>query len=89
MKTKMLTIVLGILCLFLLTKMYSKDQHLKDLKDCAIQLKAANNRADSLEGELLPLQIELGRYEVAYQIFMERNPKAAEQYGTIISEETE
>jgi hypothetical protein len=39
--------------------------------------------------ELFPIQIELGRYQVAYEIFMERNPKAASQYGDIISQETE
>lgn len=44
---------------------------------------------DSLNAENFPCQIELGRYQVAYEIFMERNPKAAQQYGTIISEETE
>lgn len=44
---------------------------------------------DSLHAENFPCQIELGRYQVAYEIFMERNPKAAQQYGTIISEETE
>jgi len=89
MKIEMLTVVLGILCLFLLTKMYTKDQQLQELKACKMQLETVTNKADSLEGELFPLQIELGRYQVAYQIFMERNPKAAEQYGTIISEETE
>lgn len=45
--------------------------------------------ADSLYAENFPCQVELGRYQIAYQIFMERNPKAAQQYGTIISEETE
>ena len=45
--------------------------------------------SDSLYSENFPCQIELGRYQVAYQIFMERNPKAASQYGDIISEETE
>ena len=45
--------------------------------------------SDSLYWELLPTQIELGRREVAYSIFMERNPKAASQYGDIISNETE
>ena len=45
--------------------------------------------ADSLHWELLPTQIELGRREVAFDIFMERNPKAAKQYGDIISNETE
>ena len=44
---------------------------------------------DSLYWELFPVQVELGRYQVAYEIFMERNPKAAKEYGTIISEETE
>jgi hypothetical protein len=45
--------------------------------------------SDSLYSENFPCQIELGRYQVAYQIFMERNPRAASQYGDIISEETE
>lgn len=44
---------------------------------------------DSLQAELFPIQIELGRYEVAFRIFAERNPKAAEQYAEIISSETE
>ncbi len=86
MKTEMLTVVLGILCLFLLTKMYTKDQQ---LKECKIQLESTTNRADSLEAEMFPVEIELGRYQVAFTIFAERNPKAAEQYATIISEETE
>lgn len=30
-----------------------------------------------------------GRYEVALQIFLERNPKAAKEYSDIISNETE
>ena len=44
---------------------------------------------DSLHDENFSSQIELGRYQVAYQIFMERNPKAASQFGDIISNETE
>ena len=46
-------------------------------------------RLDSVESELFPKEIELGRYEVAFRIFAERNPKAAEQYAEIISSETE
>jgi hypothetical protein len=45
--------------------------------------------SDSLYYELFPIQVELGRFQVAYEIFMERNPKAASQYGDIISQETE
>ena len=52
-------------------------------------IDSLQNVIDSLHTENYPCQIELGRYQVAYQIFMERNPKAAQQYGTIISEETE
>jgi hypothetical protein len=44
---------------------------------------------DSLSQELYPVEIELNRFETALQIFLRRNPKAAEQYSTIISEETE
>jgi hypothetical protein len=61
------------------------DQLHQTKKDLSIQTK----KADSLDAELFPVQIELGRYQVAYEIFMERNPKGAHQYGTIISEETE
>lgn len=52
-------------------------------------IDSLQNVIDSLHAENFPCQIELGRYQVAYEIFMERNPKAAKQYGTIISEETE
>ena len=52
-------------------------------------IDSLQKRCDSLYDELFPAQIELGRYQVAYEIFMERNPKAAKEYGTIISEETE
>lgn len=52
-------------------------------------IDSLQNLVDSLHDEAFSKSIELGRYEVAYQIFMERNPKAAQQYGTIISEETE
>ena len=39
--------------------------------------------------ENFPILTQLGRYEIAYEIFKERNPKAASQYGDIISNETE
>ena len=52
-------------------------------------IDSLEKRCDSLYNELFPAQIELGRYQVAYEIFIERNPKAAKQYGDIISNETE
>ncbi len=47
------------------------------------------NLVDSLRSENYPCQIELNRYQIAYEIFMRKNPKAASQYGDIISNETE
>jgi hypothetical protein len=44
---------------------------------------------DSISSELYYIDIELSRYQNAYKIFSERNPAAANQYGTIISDETE
>lgn len=52
-------------------------------------IEALQRKVDSLYAENLPCQIEVNRYQVAFEIFARRNPKAAEQYATIISEETE
>jgi hypothetical protein len=52
-------------------------------------IDSLQNRCDSLEAELWPAEVELTRYQMAYEIFLERNPKAAKQYGDIISNETE
>jgi len=56
------------------------------------QEKVLQNKCDSLVkvcDELYYYENELNRYQIAYKIFLERNPKAASQYGTIISDETE
>jgi hypothetical protein len=52
-------------------------------------IDSLQHKIDSLEAEMWPLKVELNRHEIAYEIFLERNPKAAQQYGTIISDETE
>lgn len=61
----------------------------KELSKVILQKDSLQNLSDSLSSELFPKEIELGRYEVAFRIFMERNPKASSQYADIISEETE
>jgi hypothetical protein len=45
--------------------------------------------SDSLYSELFPNEIELNRMQIGYEILLKRNKKAAEQFGNIISEETE
>jgi hypothetical protein len=53
------------------------------------KIDSLQHLVDSLDMENYPCQIELNRFQVAYGIFMKRNPKAASQYGDIISDETE
>lgn len=100
-KSLRITIVILGLLLCWVTVMYSnqtqklKEQNTKievfnggDISK-AQTIDSLQNVVDSLKAELFPCQVELGRYQVAYEIFMERNPKAASQYGDIISNETE
>lgn len=81
-----------------LTVCYFQQRELSKLR---VQVKQANtdslvntintlqHERDSLYDENFPCQIDKGRYEVAFTIFAERNPKAAEQFAEIISSETE
>jgi hypothetical protein len=59
------------------------------ISDLKKKIDTLLHEKDSIYWELFPVQNELGRYEIAYEIFLERNPKAAKQYGTIILKETE
>jgi hypothetical protein len=96
MSTKILKITIVLLALFSLFLISLWNKNELTLKKQVLVNKELINKVDSLEKltdslnmELFPIQIELGRYQVAYEIFMERNPKAASQYGDIISQETE
>jgi hypothetical protein len=67
-----------------------------EIKDKELQITQLTKQVDSLEVlsdslkvELFPVEVELGRYQVAYELFTQRNPKAASQFGDIISDETE
>lgn len=61
----------------------------EDEKKQKVEIQVLNEKVDSLQNELFNSQVELGRFEVAYDIFSERNPKAATQFDDIISKETE
>jgi hypothetical protein len=96
MSTKILKITIVLLALFSLFLISLWNKNELTLKKQVLVNKELINKVDSLKKltdslnmELFPIQIELGRYQVAYEIFMERNPKAASQYGDIISQETE
>ena len=84
---------LAVLVIFIIGILSYQSVSLSELKEQSIADKktidSLQYRIDSLSYEMFPLEVELGRYEAAYHILLERNPKAAEQYGNIISDETE
>jgi DNA recombination-dependent growth factor C len=62
------------------------ESEVKSLQDSILLIKA---QKDSLYSELYPCEIELNRFQIALEIFLQENPKAAEQYSEIISSRTE
>lgn len=92
-KLRILVVVWGLLFCYA-GAMWNKSDSIVRKQEVEIQKLTSENdslriASDSLYMENFPCQVELGRYQVAYELFMQRNPKAAQQYGTIISEETE
>jgi hypothetical protein len=79
--------VLSILTSLWLIVMWNNDiTTIKNQEKTIDSLQVLN---DSLKVELFPQEVQLNRYQVAYELFMERNPKAASQFNDIISGETE
>ena len=93
-KKLMTIIVVLLLSIIWITLMWSSSS--LEVKDKEFQINQLTKQVDSLEVlsdslkvELFPVEVQLGRYQVAYELFLERNPKAASQFGDIISHETE
>lgn len=80
-------LLISLIGLFIQVCSTSKAQ--TELKIVQAKCDSLTIHSDSLYSELYPCQIEFSRYIDALHIFMKRNPKAADQYSTIISEETE
>ncbi len=90
---RILVVVFALSFLYTLVMLSNEDIDLKkrnlEIQKLTNQVDSLQKKSDSLYSELFPNQIELNRYQIAYELFMERNPKAASQYGDIISQETE
>ena len=82
-----IALVLSLIGLFIQVHLTTKAQ--SELIDAKLKYQALHEYSDSLYSELYPAQIELDRHIEALHIFMKRNPKAANEYADIISEETE
>lgn len=63
--------------------------HEKEITILRDSINTLKREKDSLYTELYPVEIELNRFHIAFRILEDRNPKAAEQFGDIISNETE
>jgi hypothetical protein len=68
---------------------YKKKLYVDKAKQLQHKLDSVTYQLDSVRYELFPIEVELNRHKVAYEIFMQRNPLGASQYGNIISNETE
>jgi hypothetical protein len=86
---KILSAALVISLIGLFIEVYSTSRAQDKIKDYQEQINYLKTNSDSLYSELYPCQNEFDRYREAYHIFHKRNPKAAEQYANIISQETE
>ena len=86
---QILTIALVLSMIGLFIQVYSTSKAQSELTDTKLKYQALQAYSDSLYSELYPAQNELDRHIEALHIFMKRNPKAADQYATIISDETE
>lgn len=52
-------------------------------------IDSLENTIDSIRAENLPLQIQLGRYEVALELLREEDKKAADKFELILTTQTE
>ena len=86
---KVLSTALVIAMLGLFVQVYSTSKAQSEIKVYQVKCDSLQRASDSLYNRLFPAEIELHRMQTAYEIFLERNNKAAQQYGDIISNETE
>jgi hypothetical protein len=68
----------------LLTTIYEQNKVINEYK-----AKVIINNTDSLQSELFQTQSQLGRYEVALEMFKEEDSVAADQFEYILSTKTE
>lgn len=83
------------IALLIITSETNSDPH-HELKNAKLTIDSLNKRYDSLKWQFDSIYDEeynsslmLNRYQVAYEIFLRRDPQGAKIYGDIISDETE
>jgi type II secretory pathway component PulL len=86
---KILSTALVIAMIGLFIQVYSTSKAQTEVKIYQAKCDSLQRVSDSLYDRLFPTEIELNRMQTAYDIFLDKNYKAAQQFGDIISNETE
>ena len=68
---------------------FQQQDELQKCQSSNIQLQQLINERDSLRDELFNRSVEVGRYEVAFEIFKEKNKTGAEEFELILTTQTE
>lgn len=90
-------IAMSLLGLIVMTFFYFQQQD--ELQKCKegndfiqggdIEKEVLINERDSLKSELFVTEVQLGRYEVAFEMFKEKNRTGAEEFELILTTQTE
>jgi len=80
--------IVGVGALSVLTLSYFQNQEIRKLR-ATQQVVTNQSVVDSLNSEIFNLENIVGRYEISMEVLKERNPKAAEEFESILYKETE
>ena len=91
---KFLVVILTLFSIWVVFKNSSErykinKSHEKEITILRDSINLLRHKKDSLYSEIYPVEIELNRFHIAFRILEDRNHKAAEEFGDIISNETE
>jgi type II secretory pathway component PulL len=86
---RVLSTALVIAMIGLFVQVYSTSKSQTEVAIYKAKCDSLQQVSDSLYDRLFPAEVELNRMQTAYDIFLDKNYKAAIQYGDIISNETE
>ena len=83
-------LAMSLLGLTIMTFFYFQQQdELQRCKSINVEKQVLIDKVDSLRDELFNTSVEVGRYEVALEIFKEKNKKGADEFELILTTQTE
>lgn len=83
-------IAMSLLGLIMVTFAYFQQQdELQKYRSANIEIQKLDDLKDSLESELFVRDIQINRYEVALELFREKNKTGADEFELIMTTQTE